>query len=50
MRGLFFASPSQMGRGTRRSLVEGYMAQASASYPSTTLRVVPLPPLRAGRQ
>jgi hypothetical protein len=31
------------GRGTRRSLVEGYVAQACSSYPSTTLRVVPLP-------
>jgi len=42
-----------MGRGTRRSLVEGYLTLAKedfartredrASYPSTTLRAVPLP-------
>jgi hypothetical protein len=43
------SSPSKMGRGTPRSGVEGYMAQACVFYPSTTLRVVPLPPLRAGR-
>jgi len=38
-----------MGRGTPRSGVEGYLAQACSSYPSTTLRVVPLPTLRVGR-
>jgi hypothetical protein len=37
--------PTQsVGRGTMRSMVEGYMAlEAGAFYPSTTLRVVPLP-------
>ena len=38
-----------MGRGTPRSGVEGYLAQACSSYPSTTLRVVPLPTRRVGR-
>ena len=33
-----------VGRGTMRSMVEGYMAlKPGAAYPSTTLRVVPLP-------
>ena len=38
-----------MGRGTPRSGVEGYLAPACSSCPSTTLRVVPLPTLRVGR-
>jgi hypothetical protein len=43
----------RVGRGTTRRVVEGYVAQASvalrlklrdrASYPSTMLRMVPLP-------
>ena len=35
-----------MGRGTMRSMVEGYAQSGAAydlAYPSTTLRVVPLP-------
>jgi hypothetical protein len=35
------------GRGTMRSMVEGYAVSSAAydlPYPSTTLRVVPLPP------
>jgi len=43
------SSPSKMGRGTPRSGVEGYLAQACSSYPSTTLRVVPLPTRSVGR-
>ena len=38
-----------MGRGTPRSGVEGYLAQARTSYPSTTLHVVPLPTRCVGR-
>jgi Fusaric acid resistance protein-like len=37
-----------MGRGTARRVVEGSPAEAGASYPSTTLRVVPLPIFRWG--
>ncbi len=32
-----------MGRGTRRSLVEGYSRKLLPAYPSTPLRGVPLP-------
>jgi hypothetical protein len=32
-----------------RSMVEGYLAEAFANYPSSTLRVVPLPVPRMGR-
>ena len=44
------SSPSQMGRGTMRSMVEGTAAQPplrGVSPPPASL--VPLPPLRAGR-
>jgi hypothetical protein len=33
----------------RPMMVRARAANARANYPSTTLRVVPLPPLRAGR-
>ncbi len=44
------SSPSKMGRGTGRRLVEGQRAPlASFVGPSTMLPLVPLPTLRAGR-
>jgi len=36
------SSPSKMGRGTTRRVVEGYLL-GLVSYPSTMLRMVPLP-------
>ena len=36
------SSPSKMGRGTTRRVVEGYCF-GLGNYPSTTLRMVPLP-------
>ena len=41
MRGLLL--PAKRGGGPREAVVEGYLAQACASYPSTMLRAVPLP-------
>jgi|GEM_PF-6021347 hypothetical protein len=45
------SSPSKMGRGTGRRPVEGQRAQLAdfVGGPSTMLRMVPLPTLRAGR-
>jgi hypothetical protein len=43
-----FLPIQRMGRGTMRSMVEGYWREGE--YPSTTLRVVPLPKLRLGRK
>jgi hypothetical protein len=37
------------GRGTMRSMVEGSAWAAVGGYPSTTLRVVPLPKTSLGR-
>ncbi len=45
----FRSSPGFPGEGDHAKHGGGVIAQASASYPSTTLRVVPLPTLRAGR-
>jgi len=42
-------SPKVRGRGTTRRVVEGYCL-GPASYPSTTLRVVPLPTSFARRE